>query len=511
MIRITKFSLATTIVIVIGAGIDRYLTNLFVNSGNLLLELLHWPVLIILSLVLGGLLPKLYQSGIREIADTLKSIAEGKRATDTRLTKYSDNDASVISDNYNKIINQFSSAIKELKNTINELAFTASKMSDVTERTEKITFKQQQETDQVATAINEMSATVDEVSRNAGDASEAAQHADTAANSGLRIAHSTQADIKTLVDDIKQASTVIEDLAVESKKIGVVLDVIKGIAEQTNLLALNAAIEAARAGEQGRGFAVVADEVRTLATRTQESTKEIESMIGRLQSGVNSSVSVMQIALEKGKQGSEQVESTLASLQEIMSAVARINDMNAQIATAAEEQSNVANEINRNITTISDIAKGTAEDARESRQTSVSLAGIAQKLNGLLKTIDVSQSKSLDLSAAKAAHLNWKTRLRSFLDGEATLTLEQAVSHRHCDFGKWYYSEGLKNFGHLRPMIEVEKPHEELHKLIKEIIQFKSNHENQKAENSYLKVASLSEKIVSHLNKAEQDAQKEIR
>ena len=155
------------------------------------------------------------------------------------------------------------------------------------------------------------------------------------------MAGQTQRGIEELVGNIENAAAVVNRLEKESEGVGVVLDVIKGIAEQTNLLALNAAIEAARAGEQGRGFAVVADEVRTLASRTQESTHEIEEMIERLRAGARESVAVMGAALDQGQSGAEQVANTLAALTEISGAVNKINDMNTQIATAAEEQSHV--------------------------------------------------------------------------------------------------------------------------------------------------------------------------
>jgi len=248
---------------------------------------------------------------------------------------------------------------------------------------------QRGEIDQVATAMNEMSATVQEVARNAEQAAHAAQNADQCAKSGALVATEAMGGIDALVSEVERSAGAIHELEAESENIGMVLDVIKGIAEQTNLLALNAAIEAARAGEQGRGFAVVADEVRTLASRTQKSTQEIHHMIERLQAGASNAVRVMEAARGKGKLGVEQVERAAESLAEIAGAVATINDMNTQIASAAEEQSAVAEEINRNVVNIS---HGSVQSARGTEQAALAsgeLARLATDLHQLVAQFKV--------------------------------------------------------------------------------------------------------------------------
>ncbi|MBI1424865.1 MAG: hypothetical protein GC149_15570 [Gammaproteobacteria bacterium] len=439
------------------------------------------------------------------LATSLHAITHGEKSVDQALQISGEPMVEQITRHLTSFLQEQHTSMGALASATNELAFTASKLGSVTERTETNTRQQQSETDQVATAMNEMHATVEEVARNASAAADAAAKADAASRKGEKIAHDAKTGIDTLVGDIRNAADVVSQLEQQSNDIGVVLEVIKNIAEQTNLLALNAAIEAARAGEQGRGFAVVADEVRTLATRTQSSAREIEQMIGRLQGGVHDAVSVMEVALEKGQDGSTKVHNTLNALNEIFNAVSIINDMNAQIATAAEEQSQVANEINRNINAIAQIAEQTTQDAGESRNTSVLLADISQKIQQLVSQIG-GGGLALDLSSAKAAHLNWKTKLRSFLDGKSTLTMEQAVSHRHCNFGKWYYSDGLGKYGHLQALREVEKPHEELHELIRIIIDLKQHGRIQEAEQAYRNVARLSDEIVAHLNQAEHQA-----
>ncbi|MDH5217055.1 MAG: methyl-accepting chemotaxis protein [Gammaproteobacteria bacterium] len=505
-VNLDRQSVGILVSVILTALVSHAVSN-YVKPGNILFEYL---IIAITALLIGAMavfaISRLAKDTTTSILEQLTAISQGSKALDSPISASGGATSRSIATQYNQIISRFSNSLGELKNTTNELAFTASNLATVTERTEANTLRQQNETDLVATAMNEMTSTVEEVARNAEHASSAARDADTAAGKGFEVANQTKNEIDKLVSDVRNASEVIARLEAESQNIGAVLDVIKGIAEQTNLLALNAAIEAARAGEQGRGFAVVADEVRTLASRTQESTSEIEEMIGRLQSGVDNTVSVMQVALEKGHHGSQQVDATLQSLKEILDAVGRISDMNTQIATAAEEQSQVANEINGNIVNISTVATETTQDARESRETSVKLAGISMTLSNLVGSIALRDTKGLDLSTAKAAHLNWKTRLRDFLDGKEALTTEQAVSHRHCDFGKWYYSEGLKNYGHLGPIVDVEKPHEELHKLIKNIVELKSAGKVKEAEKAYQKVAEISGQIVGHLSEAERQA-----
>lgn len=408
---------------------------------------------------------------------------------------------------HNLLAKKFDSSASELIKVTNELSFAAAHLSGVTESTNENISKQQLETDMVATAMNEMSTTVEEVARNASDAATAAEQANNSANKGESIAEESKESIDALVGDINKASDVIAQLEKDSSEITVVLDVIKGIAEQTNLLALNAAIEAARAGEQGRGFAVVADEVRSLATRTQTSAHEIDGMIQALQAGVRSSVSVMEIASTKGSESSIKVEDTFNALKDIHKSVNIINDMNAQIATAAEEQSAVANEINQNIVSITQVAEATTQDASDSQATSVKIATISQQLKELVTYLGgAAGDKLLDLSSAKASHLNWKTRLRAFLDGKEALSRDEAVSHRHCNFGKWYYSEGLESFGSLQGMIDVEQPHEEIHELIQTVIDLKNNGQIAEAEAAYKQVADISSVIVCHLDEAELQA-----
>ena len=459
------------------------------------------------AVILSIIYQRLPDSNASQLEQLLSGIADKGQALDSiNPENFNDGSQYMVAKHLNKIFADISSDLNRFKQTSNQLAVSASDMATTTEQNLRTITEQQMETEQVATAMNEMTSTVEEVSRNAASASQGTHEVNEHSTHGMQIAEQTLESINTLVSSVNNAAEVIEKLEKESNEIGAILDVIKGIAEQTNLLALNAAIEAARAGEQGRGFAVVADEVRTLAGRTQQSTHEIEEMINRLQSGAHESVTVMKHALENGEKGSEQVVQMRDSLQTITTALASVNDMNTQIATAAEEQTAVANEINQNIINISSLAEQNTEYANKSYQSSEGFARISMQLQEMLNQFSVSSDNTLDLSSAKAAHLNWKTRLRSFLDGQSDLTMDQAVSHHHCDFGKWYYSEGLQKFGSLNAIVEVEAPHAELHDLIKTIIDQKESGDLAAAERSYQQVDLLSSEIVTLLDAAEREA-----
>ena len=285
---------------------------------------------------------------------------------------------------FNRMIGKFRCSLEAVAGVTRQLGEVSDRVASVAEKTHTAVLAQRSETDMVASAMNEMSATVQEVAQHASRTAAASSGADDQSRVGVTLASEALDGIDGLIQQIEQAAEVIRRVETDTASIGMVLGVINGIAEQTNLLALNAAIEAARAGEQGRGFAVVADEVRTLASRTQKSTGDIQATIEQLQHGVRNAVSVMEGARTRAYAGSDCVAKAAQSLNVIAGEVGTINDMNMQIATAAEEQTAVAEEINRNITTISDIADTTAADAQQTAQISDELVRLAAELNRLV-------------------------------------------------------------------------------------------------------------------------------
>ena len=320
---------------------------------------------------------------INAMRHTMDSMAEDEDLSRSVAVGAKD-EIGAMGDAFNRMIGKFRHSLEAVAGVTHQLTDVSERVSHVAEKTLAAVNDQRSETDLVASAMNEMSATVQEVARNASHTATASTGADNESKAGVKVASEALDGIEVLIAEIEKAAEVIQRVESDSASIDMVLGVINGIAEQTNLLALNAAIEAARAGEQGRGFAVVADEVRTLASRTQKSTEEIQAMIEQLQSGVRNAVQAMKEAQLRARSGSQCVEKAAQSLSVIANEVGTINEMNTQIATAAEQQSAVAEEINRNITTISRIADTTSADAAQTSQISDELVRLATELNRLV-------------------------------------------------------------------------------------------------------------------------------
>lgn len=322
-----------------------------------------------------------------DVQNILSSVAEGDLTVDVEVK--TDDEVGQMLSSVQSMLKKLRSMISEISSSTITMSNSSGNMLNITEMTQQGVNQQQSQIDQVATAMNEMTATVQEVARHAQEAASTATEADDVASEGSKVVEQTISSINVLASEIENSAAIIKKVEEDGIQIGTVLNVIKSIAEQTNLLALNAAIEAARAGEQGRGFAVVADEVRTLASRTQESTQEIQDMIEQLQSGSQQAVQAMANSQEKAQATVNQAGSAGSSLRAITSNVASISDMNLQIATAAEEQSAVSEEINRNVVEISQIAEQSAEGAQQTAIASEELSELAGQLQSLIQQFKV--------------------------------------------------------------------------------------------------------------------------
>ncbi len=314
----------------------------------------------------------------------IRDIGQGDGDLTQRLDENSKDEFGELAKGFNQFVSKLQNIVSDIDSSVSALNSSAGDLANVTEHSNRTTQEQQSQTEQISTAISEMAASVNEVARHAVEAAQSATTADSEADTGRLVVDNTIDNITQLANEVDKATEVVQSLANESDKIGTVLDVIRDIAEQTNLLALNAAIEAARAGEQGRGFAVVADEVRSLASRTQESTEEIQNMIHRLQSGTSTAVTVMEAGRELSHVSADKAREAGGALEKITQAISLINNMNTQIASAAEEQSVVAEEISQNVRHVKELSDSSATDASQIAKNSEDLARVAGHLQGVV-------------------------------------------------------------------------------------------------------------------------------
>ena len=326
---------------------------------------------------------------INRIVHSLADMSTGKGDLTIRLQTRAEDEVGDLVNNFNGFITHLQLLVKVMANLSQGVSDGAGKVKSIAGKTQQGIHNQQDEINLVATAVNEMAATAQEVSRNADEAANATKQAQEGTHQSQNIMAENITSISALVADVEHAREVIQNLAKESALIGNASQVIQGIAEQTNLLALNAAIEAARAGEQGRGFAVVADEVRSLAARTEESTTEIQSIIERLQSGTDQAVNAMESSREKAVKVVDQSQATESSLISIMTNVDTINNMNGQVASAAVEQSSVSEEVSANIVKINEVSEDTVDQAEKTSQASSDLAEQAQNLSKIVNEFKV--------------------------------------------------------------------------------------------------------------------------
>ena len=326
---------------------------------------------------------------IKQVSGNLQEIASGEGDLTRRLKTGSQDEIGQLAEHFNTFMDKLQGIIQELIGYSGKIGASAQEVASIARQSRDGMEHQRAETDQVATASNEMAATVSEVAHSAEQAAEAAGSANAAASNGNTVVDETIAIINHLADDVEQGAHAVNRLREDSESVGSVLDVIRGIAEQTNLLALNAAIEAARAGEQGRGFAVVADEVRTLASRTQESTREIQAMIESLQDSAGQAAEIMGRGKISSEQGVAKAANAGEALGKISQAVAVISEMNAQIASAAEEQSSVALEMDQNITNIRHATEENTENSNQLATAGAALNQVATQMQQLVRQFKV--------------------------------------------------------------------------------------------------------------------------
>ncbi|MGL4707003.1 MAG: methyl-accepting chemotaxis protein [Aeromonas veronii] len=426
----------------------------------------------------------------------LEALANGSGDLGSKLPVAGPEEIRRLGSAFNAFVAKIRDTISQLTATLGELAGESERLSRSAAGNLGSMTRQQEQTTQLATAMTEMTSTVHEVANNTAQAAEAANEADNQAVTGDEVVQQSVNMIEQLAEEIASAGNTVKEVAKASEQIGSVLAVIQSIAEQTNLLALNAAIEAARAGEQGRGFAVVADEVRSLAGRTQHSTAEIRGTIEQLQRAVGTTVTMIEHSVSRAGESVERANQAGEALSRIKGAVNSIRDMNTQIAAASEEQSSVSDEITRNIVSVHEISQATTLVARDTAHIASHVATLVDKLGDLAGQFQDGSNVRMVLSRARAAHMGWKTRVRAYLDGQEGLSRSEAVSDKECRLGHWYFSEGQACCGDQSAFRAMAAPHARLHQVIQQIIELKNQHKHEEAEALYREIEQNSEQVV---------------
>lgn len=346
-------------------------------------------IAMLLTVFIAHVLSKTIITPLRSTLNTLKDISEGEGDLTRRLDESGQDELSELAQRYNLFILKIQQLVQQVANSTDQIATATEELTSVANETRKGVVNQRDQTTQVATAMTEMTASIHEITGNTHSAARSAKATNEITVTGNHAIERSVNAINALANEVKQASQTILNLQEQSGSIEKVLEVIRNIADQTNLLALNAAIEAARAGEAGRGFAVVADEVRNLAQRTQQSTGEIELMVANIQSGTHEAVKVMERSSVKSNESVTEITSSQTALGEINIAVEDIHNMNIQVSAAVEQQSQVAEEVNRSITNISDIAEQSGQSVEQTAQACGELAHLANRLQVMVSRFKV--------------------------------------------------------------------------------------------------------------------------
>lgn len=436
-------------------------------------------VFFILIAILYIILQNIVLTPLSKISKEINSSRQN-RDLSLRLTHQSNDEIGLITNSYNQLILLLNLYLANNHQSIINISEAANLMSDATSVTSNGIKNQDIETDEVKKNLETMLNQVQEIAEYSQQAATSAQNASEQATRGKSVSESTIEQIDSLAKGITNAATVVEKLKDQSLEIENFTTVIKTIAEQTNLLALNAAIEAARAGESGRGFAVVADEVRNLASKTQESTTEVEAIIERLKETVESVVKVMVASNEQADTSIDEVNNLGKMLSDVTDSVADITKVNAEIAETTKQQVPMFENLSVNMT--SSVGQFSMMLNQSLMNTSKAAHQIGISIKGMYDNISdfkIDENPGLLLMAAKSSHYAWKTRVQSYILGLADIEESDACDHTECYFGKWFYGEAKKTFGKYAEYQQLEKAHKLVHDELFNII--KHNQSGNKA------------------------------
>jgi methyl-accepting chemotaxis protein len=452
---------------------------------------------LLLCILFAFLIARSISVPINRLVRTARTIADGDLTTDIRLN--SRDEVGELADALREMSRKLGTIISEVSGISANSAVFAHGLHSGAERIATGVENVAAQATSVATAGEEMSATSNDIAHNCQMASEGAQRASESARNGAVVVDATVEIMNQIAEKVQESARTVESLGVRSDQIGEIIGTIEDIADQTNLLALNAAIEAARAGEQGRGFAVVADEVRALAERTTRATREIGVMIKAIQVETRGAVTAMEQGVHQVETGTVEAAKSGAALRDILEQVNDVAMQVSQIATAAEQQTATTEEISSNMHQITAILQSTAQEAHKSALSTSQMNGHVEEMMTSFAKLKLDEDVQLTISKAKSAHMIFIGKIKSHLDGVAKIDPDKLPTHLTCAFGKWYLGKGQESCGSTSQFREIDAPHAKVHELGKQAINAFNSGDKVKATQLCAEMVAHSENLMGIL------------